>query len=292
MRVVQFTIPVAKESTVVVQEDKMPHFYSHLHRHPEIQIHWILEGTGILVAGNFMQRFQAGELYLIGANQSHVFKSDDHYFAPNSSDSVHSVSIFFNPLLHFGHILELPEMGHIRNFLEGADGGLQLDKESASRMENLIKAVLFSRNELRISAMIALLHEFSYRSDWKPLATGSRGHSISEGEGIRMDRIFQYVMTHFSNPIDLAQIASVAHLTPQAFCRYFKKHTGKTFVIFLNEVRVKEACKVMASGKFANFSAIAYEVGFDNVTTFNRVFKKNTGKSPREYYREYVRMIR
>ncbi|WP_229253664.1 hypothetical protein [Dyadobacter sp. NIV53] len=82
MKVVQFTIPVPKESTIVVQEDILPHYYNHLHRHREVQIEWVVEGSGMLLAGNYMQRFEAGDVYIIGANQSHIFKSDEAYFNP------------------------------------------------------------------------------------------------------------------------------------------------------------------------------------------------------------------
>ena len=83
-------------------------------------------------------------------------------------------------------------------------------------------------------------------------------------------------------------LASVAHLTPQAFCRYFKKHTRKTYISFLNEVRITEACKKMVQGDFDSYSSVAYQAGFNNVVTFNRVFKKTTGRSPREYLKEYI----
>ena len=72
MRVVQFTIPVARENSVVVQEDRMPHFYNHLHRHNETQITWILKGEGTLIAGNYMQQFKSGDIFILGANLPHI----------------------------------------------------------------------------------------------------------------------------------------------------------------------------------------------------------------------------
>ena len=74
MKVVQFTIPVAADHSVIVQEDVLPNFYGHLHRHKEMQIMWIIKGEGTLIAGNYMQRFKSGDVYVIGANQPHVFK--------------------------------------------------------------------------------------------------------------------------------------------------------------------------------------------------------------------------
>jgi AraC-like DNA-binding protein len=81
-------------------------------------------------------------------------------------------------------------------------------------------------------------------------------------------------------------------MTPQAFCRYFKKHTGHTFVTFLNEMRINEACKKLANGRCDSISNVAYTSGFNSITNFNRVFKSVTGNSPREYLESYRSNVR
>src|SRR5690349_9666572 len=110
MKVVQFTIPVLQDSTIVVQNNVLPHYYNHLHRHREVQIEWVVEGTGMLIAGNYMQRFEAGDVYIIGANQSHIFKSDEAYFNSETCLRVHSISIFFETEALSSKLLGLPEM--------------------------------------------------------------------------------------------------------------------------------------------------------------------------------------
>ena len=80
MKVVQFTVPVARNHSIHIQEDLLPHFYEHLHRHTETQITYMIKGSGTLIAGNIMQPFGPGDLFIIGANQSHLFKSDPDLF--------------------------------------------------------------------------------------------------------------------------------------------------------------------------------------------------------------------
>ena len=89
----------------------------------------------------------------------------------------------------------------------------------------------------------------------------------------------------------MQQVANVAYLTPQAFCRYFKKHTRKTYVAFLSEIRINEACKKIISGDYDSISAIAYDTGFSSAVSFNRVFKKITGRSPKQYFKEYKQKV-
>ena len=106
-----------------------------------------------------------------------------------------------------------------------------------------------------------------------------------------MNDIYQYTMTNYSENISLEEIAAVIHLTPQSFCRYFRKHTLKTYTNFLNEVRVNEACKKFMAHDFSSISAVAYQTGFNNVSTFNRVFKSIIGVSPSEYIHQYKTKI-
>lgn len=288
MKVVQFTIPVTGEHSVIVQEDVLPHFYDHLHRHHETQITWIRQGEGTLLAGDYMQRFKSGDIYIIGANQPHLFKSDPIYFDKRRKKQVNSLTLFFNPSSAFGHLLSLPEMKAVQKFVQSTFKGMQVPDSFRGQVSKGMLQVQQHKNAYRLASFIELLQLLSGIKKWKPLATVSSPYSITESEGLRMNDIYQYTMEHYTENIPLSSIASVAHLTPQAFCRYFKKHTRKTYISFLNEIRVTEACKKMVRGNFDSFASIAYHTGFNNVVTFNRVFKKTTGRSPREYLREYL----
>lgn len=291
MKVVQFTIPVAGEHSVIVQEDIQPFFYEHLHRHNETQLTWIIKGEGTLIAGNYMQRFKPGEVYILGANQPHVFKSDPVYFDKRKKKEIHSLTIFFNPKGFFKPILELPEMKGIQKFIEMTYHGLQAPTAQQETLAAMMRDIYQKNNALRLAAFIDTLQFMSGLRKWKSLSTELTEHTISDSEGLRMNDIYHYTMSNYTDNITLKQIAEIAHLTPQAFCRYFKKHTLKTYVNFLNEVRVSEACKKLKLRDYESVSSVAYQTGFANAVTFNRVFKKITGKSPRQYSREYNQNI-
>jgi AraC-like DNA-binding protein len=287
MKVVQFTIPVSSESTIVVQSNILPHFYNHLHRHREVQIEWVVDGSGMLIAGNYMQRFESGDVYIIGPNQPHIFKSDPQYFDSDEKREVFSVSIFFDPNFLTENLFHLPEMLKIRKFVGTLHNGFQIPAATLSLVKKTIADVVSLAGPTRISSFITLMHMFASIRELKPLSTGNSEQMMSDSEGMRMDQIFQYLVTHYKTHISLNQIAEIANLTPQAFCRYFKKHTDKTFVTFLNEVRINAACKMINSSSFESFSEVSFQNGFDNVTSFNRVFKKMMGKSPREFQRDF-----
>jgi AraC-like DNA-binding protein len=288
MRVIQFTIPVARENSVVVQEDRMPHFYNHLHRHNETQITWILKGEGTLIAGNYMQQFKPGDIFILGANLPHIFKSDPAYFDKRRKKEIHALTIFFNTAGFFQAVLDLPESKTMKKFLESSMYGLQVPATDQKRVAEQMLAIKSLKHGFRLAGFIQLLQTLAEVKDWKTLATVSSEFAFSDNEGLRMNDVYQYTMTHYADGIKLREVADIAHLTPQAFCRYFKKHTRKTYIIFLSEIRINEACKRMLSGNFDCISSVAYDSGFSSAVSFNRVFKKVTGKSPRQYLREYT----
>jgi transcriptional regulator GlxA family with amidase domain len=98
-------------------------------------------------------------------------------------------------------------------------------------------------------------------------------------------------MQNYKEQITLDEVAKLAYMTPQAFCRYFKKHTHNTLVGFINLVRINEACKQLMENHNDTIACIAYNTGFNSITNFNRVFKNVVKKSPREYLESYRQNI-
>jgi AraC-like DNA-binding protein len=125
----------------------------------------------------------------------------------------------------------------------------------------------------------------------EPLSASGISHGITESEGIRISNIYNYILQHYSEAITLDDVAREACMTPQAFCRYFKKHTGYTFISFLNEMRINEACKKLTGNKYESISVVAYKCGFTSITNFNRVFKCVMGNSPRGYLDSYLNKV-
>ncbi len=288
MKVVQFTVPVAKGESVVVQEDILPYFYNYLHRHVEAQITLIIKGEGTLIAGNYTQPFKAGEVYVIGANQPHIFKGDAIYFENIKTKNIHAIHVYFNYDNTLSHLSNVPELEAMAKFISLTPNSLQLSPDYEKQAAIIIKKIAKSTGFDRLVNFMNLLHLFSDTAkNWKSLSTGFSKYTFTDSEGIRMNNVYQYTIENYSENITLSKISSIAHITKHAFCKYFKKHTRKTYFCFLNEVRINEACKKIIKGNFDSIASIAYATGFNNAISFNRVFKKTTGMSPTDYIKEY-----
>ncbi len=291
MKVLQFTIPVAHNQTVIVQEDEMPYFYPHLHRHNEAQLIWIKNGEGTLLIDTQMHAFKQDDIFFIGANQPHLFKSNPANFLPDSELKINTLMIFFDPNGILSPLLALPEMHLIKSFLQENRRGLRISMAQHDRVIQKMLAVQYAKNHDLITVFLQLLTVLiQVESSSQPL-TANAPKAFSELEGIRIGHVFNYLMQKYDQQITLADVAAQAHMTPQAFCRYFKKHTRQTFIAFLNEIRINEACKKLTNGNLENISTVAYAVGFNSLTNFNRVFKSIIGSSPKSYLSSYLNKL-
>jgi AraC-like DNA-binding protein len=171
-------------------------------------------------------------------------------------------------------------------------GGFKLPAQHVSLVSQNIMEMQQTKGINRFMQFFQLLKSLHTISDNLVPLSMTPVEKVSESEGVRISTIYNYIMQHYDSMISLEDVAAEAHMTPQAFCRYFKKHTGHTFVTFLNEMRINEACKKLANGRCDSISTVAYTTGFNSITNFNRVFKSVTGNSPREYLESYRSNVR
>lgn len=291
MKVLPFTIPVPHDHTIILQDEILPHFYNHLHRHEEIQLTWILEGEGTLITGSNIHVFRAGEIYLLGPNLPHLFKSEAEYFKADCEKKVHTITIFFNPYGKLSSLFDLPEMKSIRAFLQNFQAGFKVPHNLFADISGRILSIQHSDGIDQLMQFLQLLKTLGSLNKLEPLTVSSYPQTITDNEGMRIGTIYNYIMQNYDRALTLDDVADQAHMTPHAFCRYFKKHTKHTFVNFLNKIRVNEACKLLVNEPHNGIASVAYSCGFSSITNFNRVFKVTTGKSPSAYLDKFVNSI-
>lgn len=289
MKVFPFTLFVPDDKSVISEHISQPYFYQYLHRHDEWQITWVQQGEGTLIAGNNMHSFSSGDVFLIGANLPHLFKSNPEYFAGDENKNISACSLYFNPSGILKALFDLPEMKLLNSFLKNNKHGFKIPKKWAEEISNQIFEVHQASGTHVLFNLVQLLNTLQgMNEELEVLCSEVYSSDISEDEGIRLSNIINFIMRNYNRQITLEDIANTAYMTPPAFCRYFKQHTGHTFVSFLNEVRVNDACKsLLAGAKTDGISGVAYKAGFNSITNFNRVFKSVTGQSPRAYMDAY-----
>ncbi len=264
-----------------MQDDVVDHFYDKLHQHHEAQIMWIVQGEGTLIVGDYVGRFQPGELYIIGSNQAHVFRNDEVYYHANATTKAIAKSVFFDEKYLGEDFWQLDELSELRAFMDLAKLGLRVEGTTKDTVINLMSTLDVVDGLDKILAFFEILNSLTKSNEVRKLGVSSP-LAFSNSEGKRMNDILQFTFNESHRKIYIDEVAKVANLSTEAFCRYFKLRTRKTYTNFLNEVRVSNACRLLI-GKEQSIQEVCFRVGFSNTSNFNRIFKKFTGKTPSSY---------
>ncbi|PKA99838.1 AraC family transcriptional regulator [Flavobacteriaceae bacterium MAR_2009_75] len=281
MKVLPFKIPKPKDEALVFQVDRETLFYDQLHQHAEIQISYILEGSGTLIVGDSINEYKEGDILVIGSFQPHVFKSDT-----KASEKSLMYTLFFS-LDSFGkNFFSLPDLNPSKDFFDNAKYGMKV-MPGTSDITDLFET-LPTQNKVEQIASLLLLINLITRSKIEPLSSFIYKKSYSDDEGKRMGTVIKHVMDNYHRSISLEEVSDLANMTKNAFCRYFKKRTNKTFFQFLIEVRIKNACKFLVNYQDFSVAQIAEECGFNNIANFNRKFKEIKGCSPTKYKARFI----
>jgi AraC-like DNA-binding protein len=267
------------------RRDTAPNVNNYWHRHPELELIKIEKGNGVLYIGNKMVDFQNGDLILIGANIPHCWKFDDKYFKEDNPAPINILVIHFGENFWGESFLNLPENRLIKELIDKSGQGILLRNksllESAKFLSRLHDAVYTERIMLLLQVLllftknvVSVLLPVNYKPDNTKL--------INE----RIAVIYEYLLRNFKNDIQLLDVAKVAGMTPNSFCRYFKAATGKTYSQLLIEIRVEHACKLLIENN-QNMKYIGFEAGFNNLGSFYKNFKQVIGSSPLNYKKQF-----
>lgn len=280
MKVIPFKIPRSGDEAIRVQVDEMPHLYNHLHQHPEIQLTLIQKSSGTLIAGGHVSRFKEGDVFVIGSNQSHVFRNDPVYFRKKSDAK--AITVFFDETTLGHSFWQQTEAKSFLPFFKNSMGGYRITGKKQQQLGEHLIAISSASGFAKLILFIEIIRLLATKKEMKQLTGTTVQRPIRDFDGIRLNAVLEHTFRESHRDIRLEEIAGVANMTVEAFCKYFKIRTRKTYISFLNEIRINNACKLLLSEDLP-VTTICYQVGFSNLSNFNRVFKKITGKTPRAY---------
>jgi AraC-like DNA-binding protein len=274
-KVLPFKIPKPEQEALVYQEDHEVVFYDKLHQHEEIQISYIIKGSGALIVGDTISDFKPNDILVIGEHIPHVFRSD-------SKAAAQSVmyTLFFTKKSFGKDFFNLTDLAEVQRFFEQSEYGMKIKANAKTfKLFNRLK----KQNKIeRIATLLKLLNALIHKEK-QALSSFVYQQKYTDDEGKRMNDVFQYALDHYQERITLNEVAERAFMSKNAFCRYFKKRTNKTFFQFLIEIRIEHACKLLYQDQDLSVSGISERCGFPNIANFNRKFKELKGFTPTQY---------
>ena len=257
------------------------------HYHTEIELIHIKKGEGTQFIGDSIKRFKAGDVIMVGSNLPHYWRFDDIYYEENTKAVADIRVAHFNENFWGDHFLDLPENISLKTVLEKARRGLQITGKTKQKVAELLEQLQEAEGPQRLILLIEALNFIANGRQPAPLSSIGFKPDLVDAEKDRINAIYEYSIKNFKPKIQLEEIAEVANISPNSFCRYFKSRTRKTYSQFLIELRVGHACKLLIENNHC-IKRLCYESGFNNFTSFHKYFKMITGKSPLVYQKEFV----
>lgn len=273
-------------SAVKVKWQKVPHFTYPWHFHAEYEILYVINGSGTSFVADNTEPFESGDLAFLGSNLPHFWRSDEKYHAKGSPSSIHYIVIQFPGDMFRGQLFQYPEFHIVQEFFERSMRGIRFLPPFSEQAGKEIIKIAQSEGFDRIILLLRLLHALAKTNDYRLLAGELYYQQKHDFTNDRLTKVLHFLNTSYQQKIELEEVAEIANLHPSAFCRFFKEKTGKSFSEYVNDMRISYACKLIIEGKLS-ISQVCFESGFNNLSNFNRTFKKHAKMTPTEYYEHF-----
>lgn len=255
-----------------------PSFDAPFHFHPQLELTWIIKGAGMRYVGRSVQEFKEGDLVFLGPNLPHCWINQ------KTEDGVAAHVIQFKEDFLGRDFFNIPEMEHIKRFLEQSKSGFVISKPTCGIIQEKIQQLSTSPPVKRIYCILEILEVLASSVDLTLLDESMIRLNQDLPHTERFKKIISYLIQNYKQEIQLDQMAELVHMTPSSFCRFFKGVMKKTLIEVVMEFRIKHACHLLTNTDLG-ISQVAVESGFGDLPYFNRRFKKMMGCNPSTYRR-------
>jgi AraC-like DNA-binding protein len=279
MRPLVEKLPLSQNTSFVARTYRTPQFEVPWHQHIEYELILFTEGEGAAFIGNHIGEFKTDDIFFLGSNLPHTFQKA-HKDMVTSAVVVQFTEDFWGQAF-----LQLPESKNLNKLFAASMQGLKIHGATRQHLKSLIIELEHMEGFARIIRLCECLHMIVTAHEFTPVST-QEAKTFQAKNKDRIDRIFQYTIDNFQEPISLADVASTAGMSIPAFCSYFKKCTKKTYVDFLNEIRIGHACKLLIDTQKTVLET-CYESGFNTLANFNKQFLKVKQLTPSAYRKNF-----
>lgn len=279
-------ISALNNSSFLARKFEEKKFKAPFHFHPEYELTMILNGCGKRYVGTHLGDYFPDDLVLLGSNVPHCWKTEHTELQPISS----SVVIHFSPSFLGVDFFSRPEMKSIQQLLNNSNYGIQFTGDINLVKKKMLAIFKEKAAFKKLLLLLEILDELSSQKKSKLLNKQNLFTALPVAEKERMNAITAYIVDNFREKISLNKAANAVHMTPQAFCKYFKKISRKTFIEVVNDYRIDFAMQELVhTNKPVN--QVGFESGFNDISNFYKTFKDRRQVSPLSYRNLFVKQL-
>lgn len=275
--IVREITPLKDDDLFILLNNREAKFDYAMHFHSDYELNLVCHTSGRRMVGDSMETFTENDLIMIGSNLPHVWK------APTSKET-HVITIQFHDKIFNSFLMGKRLFSPIRDMLARSQRGLDFSDETKSRVKNKILALSQSAGFNTVLDFFSILYELATSQGQRTLASSTYDISsvIKESKSRRIAKVCSYIEEHYEQEIKLSNLAEIIGMSESAFSHFFKKRTNRNFISYLNDVRIGHATRMLFETT-NSIAEIAYLCGFNNISNFNRLFKRSKGQNPSEY---------
>jgi AraC-like DNA-binding protein len=275
----EVVVPNPGQSFKLFNPSLRKHFFWHYH--PEFELVYVEALTGIRHVGQHISNYMESDLVLIGANIPHL------NFDYELKTEYRQIVIQFKEHFLGEAFKEAPELNDIQALFKRAHFGLSFTGNTKNIVAEKLKALQSMDKFKQLLSLLEIFQILALSDEVIELNDRDTSVSLFLNDKIRMGAIYEYIQANFDNTPDVNKVASNVHLSTAAFCRYFKKQTKMTFTDFVNQYRITQAKTLLLQDK--TISETCYEVGFESLSYFNKLFRKIAGENPSAFKKRYLK---
>jgi len=254
-----------------------------LHYHEEMELNLILNAKGARrIVGDHIDSIDDLELVLVGPNVYHAW-----FTHQCMSEEIREVTIQWHKDLFEDKLLRRNQLSFIRSMMERSQKGILFSRETTKLLAPRIISLNQKNGFDGVLELLSILHDLSTSRNMRTLSDGSFTNQHFTYNSRRIEKAFEYMNTNYDKPITLGEVAKLVSMTDVSFSRFIKKRTGNTFVDSLNEIRLGHASRMLIDTTHS-IAEISYHCGFNNISNFNRIFKKKKTCTPKEFRENFT----
>lgn len=254
------------------------------HYHQAYELSFITEGSGKRIVGDSVEEFHPGDLIFIGPRIPHVWFSGEPYPKPHSGRTLESVYLLFSNEILPRELTALPEFTRVKRAIKLSERGIRITGDTLNQVSHLMLQMPYLPGIKRLMYFYEIMDIIGNSSSFRYLASAEYARTKFETTNSRVNRIHEYLMKNYREEINLDQIAELVHLAPASVCRFFKSSTGMTLFEYLNKIKIDYSCRLLLNTDL-NVVDISYDCGFNNLSHFNKQFRKFIHQTPTQYRR-------
>jgi AraC-like DNA-binding protein len=278
-------IIVPDSNSFILKRNLMTPNTYRIHSHNNYELNFILNGWGTRFIGDHIQSFANGDLVLIGPGLPHCWEIKG--VAGNGVPEC--MTIHFHEKLNEQQIFQAPELSPIAGLLNESVYGIQFFGNVTDQVKEILLEMPKSNKLRQFIHLLSIFEVLIQSSERKFLAHPGYIKEFNAHYEQRLKKVYEYILTNFTNQINLKEVAGIASMTTSAFCRFFQKNTGKSLFNFIKEVRIGYSCKLLQESDFP-IMEISFQSGYNNLAHFNNQFKEIVNETPRNY-RKRIKMV-